>query len=321
MSEVLGQPVETGEEAQAFGPPVSAGTLLRQARENAGLHVSSLAVALKVPARKLEALEDDRYDELPDAVFVRALASSVCRNLKIDPAPVLQRLPSTGAPRLAVSGGGINAPFRSPRDAVGPAWKEQLSRPVSLAVFALLLGALVLVLLPARQQPQVAATPEAAPGEITFQPAPSDPVVPAGASPAALISSGALVLPPTGRADPLAAATMAPAAGATPVAGRAEAVTAAGPAAAAPATAASAPIPQGLVVFTAKGESWIQVTDARGGVPLRRLLTAGESVAASGPLPLTVTVGSASATDVMVRGKPYDLAPVVRDNVARFEVK
>jgi cytoskeleton protein RodZ len=28
-----------------------------------------------------------------------------------------------------------------------------------------------------------------------------------------------------------------------------------------------------------------------------------------------------SVTDVEVRGKPYDLAPVSRDNVARFEVK
>ncbi len=70
----------------------SAGTLLRQAREAAGLHVSSLAASLKVPVRKLEALEEDRYEELPDAVFVRALASSVCRTLKVDPAPVLQRL-------------------------------------------------------------------------------------------------------------------------------------------------------------------------------------------------------------------------------------
>jgi cytoskeleton protein RodZ len=34
-----------------------------------------------------------------------------------------------------------------------------------------------------------------------------------------------------------------------------------------------------------------------------------------------VTVGDAAQTEVQVRGKPYDLAPVARDNVARFEVK
>jgi hypothetical protein len=92
----------------------SAGLLLRRAREAAGLHVAALAVSLKVPVRKLEALEDDRYDLLPDAVFARALASSVCRTLKIDPQPVLRSL---AAHRRAAPGracGGINAPFRAP---------------------------------------------------------------------------------------------------------------------------------------------------------------------------------------------------------------
>ena len=36
---------------------LSAGSMLRQAREMAGLHIGALAVALKVPVKKLEALE------------------------------------------------------------------------------------------------------------------------------------------------------------------------------------------------------------------------------------------------------------------------
>src|SRR5438105_7319249 len=87
---------------------VTGGMLLRRAREAAGLHVAALAVSLKVPVRKLEALEDSRFDELPDVVFVRALASSVCRALKIDAQPVLDRLPQTSAPRLVHDGPGIN---------------------------------------------------------------------------------------------------------------------------------------------------------------------------------------------------------------------
>ena len=97
-------------------------------------------------------------------------------------------------------------------------------------------------------------------------------------------------------------------------------VPAAAPAPAAAASAA-APVTTGIVVFKARAPSWIQVTDAKGGVPLRKLLAAGETAGASGPLPLAVTVGSVSVTDVQVRGKPFDLAPVARDNVARFEVK
>src|SRR5512140_448635 len=137
---------------------VSAGTLLRQAREAAGLHVAALAVSLKVPVRKLEALESDRYDQLSDAVFVRALASSVCRTLKIDPQPVLDRLPQSTAPRLIQDSDGLNAPFRGPRDGARPAWPEQLSKPVVLTVFGLLLGALVLIFLP-RMQSHEPGTP------------------------------------------------------------------------------------------------------------------------------------------------------------------
>ncbi|UUZ68449.1 helix-turn-helix domain-containing protein [Polaromonas sp. P2-4] len=51
----------------------SAGTLLRDAREAAGLHIATLAVSLKVPVKKLEALEQDRFDLLPDLVFARWL--------------------------------------------------------------------------------------------------------------------------------------------------------------------------------------------------------------------------------------------------------
>ena len=77
----------------------------------------------------------------------------------------------------------------------------------------------------------------------------------------------------------------------------------------------------GLVVFKTRGPSWVEVTDAKGVVALRRLLAAGETAGASGALPLAVVIGSANTTDVQVRGKAYDLAAVSRDNVARFEVK
>jgi cytoskeleton protein RodZ len=327
MIEAAGQaPASSFDPAPAQDGP-SAGALLREAREAAGIDVASLAVALKVPVRKLEALEADRFDQLPDAVFVRALAASICRNLKIDPAPILQRLPATGGPRLAPNEGGINAPFRSPSDGAGPTWLDHLSRPVFLAVFALLLGALVLILLPSRRD-DAAPTPAAtqAPAEVAFQPAPSEAVA-NGAAPAVIAGTG-LSAPSAARSSQVPAATVtssvSPTVMATATASAAKTALAAPQVAAAqgPTTSAAAgSSPNGIVVFKAKAPSWIQVTDARGAVPLRRLLAAGESAAASGALPLAVTVGSASATDVEVRGKPFDLAPLARDNVARFEVK
>ena len=38
---------------------LSGGAMLRQAREAAGLHIGALAVSLRVPVKKLEALEAD----------------------------------------------------------------------------------------------------------------------------------------------------------------------------------------------------------------------------------------------------------------------
>ncbi|MES2483443.1 MAG: helix-turn-helix transcriptional regulator, partial [Pseudomonadota bacterium] len=83
------------EEVSASEAEPTAGALLRRAREQAGLHLDVLAGSLKVPPRQLEALEMDRIDLLPDVVFARALAASVCRNLKVSPRVVLDRLPQS----------------------------------------------------------------------------------------------------------------------------------------------------------------------------------------------------------------------------------
>ena len=63
------------------------------------------------------------------------------------------------------------------------------------------------------------------------------------------------------------------------------------------------------------------MVDANGVVQLRRILATGETVGVSGALPLAVVVGRADVTDIQVRGKPFDLAAVSKENVARFEVK
>lgn len=302
--------------AQTFSDGLTAGMLLRRAREAAGLHVAALAVSLKVPVRKLEALEADRFDLLPDLVFARALASSVCRTLRVDPQPVLERLPLKTTPRLVQDRDGINTPFRAPSDAAPASWLDQMSRPVVLGVFALLLGALVLVFLPRSVIEGIVAT---APGQVVTQPQPEAVGAPVPVT----------VDPVASEPAPLAADPAQPRAGGVPA--LVSSTSLATSASAAPAAPAVAPAPAeaareaaaaaGIVVFRTKGPSWVEVTDARGVVALRRLLAAGESAGVSGALPLSVTIGRASATEVQVRGKAFDLAAVSRDDVARFEVK
>lgn len=296
-----------GDLVTGIGP--SAGTLLRHARETAGISILALAVSLKVPVKKLEALEADRLDLLPDAVFARALASSVCRTLKIDVLPVLSQLPKTGSHRLTTRGERINTPFKAPGVGYRLSVWGQISRPAVLACVVLVLGALVLWQLPAvrislldasrtttpanqrvapdnARAPISSVTAESDPNQISKLEAESRPLLSAFAPASA--AGAPLVLGPMSEASASAAVT--------------------DPAA-------------GVVVFRASGASWVEVTDARGQVVLRRLLNAGEVAGASGALPLTAVVGRADLTQVQVRGKAVDLTSFVKDNVARFEVK
>ena len=75
-----------------------------------------------------------------------------------------------------------------------------------------------------------------------------------------------------------------------------------------------------MVEFKASAQSWVKVKDASGKVVLEKTLTKDQSVTAEGKLPLSVIVGNAKGTQVLVRGQPFDIS-TTRDNVARFEVK
>jgi cytoskeleton protein RodZ len=320
------------EPATAAVPQTSAGQLLRQAREGAGVELPALALALKVSVKKLEALEADRYTELPDAVFVRALASSVCRALKIDAAPVLAQLPQSSTPRLNYDEAGLNTPFHTPGDVAKTPFLDRLSRPMVLAALAMMMGALVLIFFPSTEQraeigaivAQVPAAPPApaaapvtesvvAPPPVVNAPAPS----PAKAPVAAVREAAPVpVKPPVA---PVTAPEPTPVPRTAPVA-------AAAPPQAEPG-AAETPAPRkklastGVVVFKTSGPSWIEVTDGRGNIQLSRMVEPGEPVGASGPLPLNVTIGRAELTEVQVRGKPFSLDEFTRGGVARFEVK
>lgn len=300
-------------------PAATAGQRLRQLREAAGVSLPSLAVQLKVPAQKLEALESDQYDRFADAVFMRALASSVCRTLKADPAPVLALLPQQDAGPLRVSQG-LNTPFRAqfPGSSSAVLPGAPRSRWLAAAVGVLLLGALVIALWPQWLERWTVPQPDqAAPAPAATTAAPA--VVPQAApvveqnSVAADASAGAVAMP---GADVIPAAPVAPAS-ATPTAPAAPIL--AVPGAVAPEVA---PAPASAVlVLRARGPSWVQVRSSSGAVVLEQILRAGDSVPVAGEGPWSVVVGNASATEVVVRGTVLDVQAQARDNVARFEVK
>lgn len=291
--------IENQVQAGAPGDGQSAGTLMRQGRERAGMHIAALAVALKVPVKRLEALEADRHDLLPGPVFVRALAASVCRCLKLDSALVLAKLPEARQHDLVVDGS-LNQPFRStPHSGNASAW-PQASRPALIAGAVLLAAAALVYFMPDLSLFQRDQAPVPAPAAmVTEQVAPvarGDAAAPAGPPQAA----GTRQATPAGQTDGPPAASSAPAP--------------------APSTAA-APSADPVVVFSARRSTWVEVIDASGTVLLRRVLNAGEQLPISAASVLKVAVGNVGGVEVKVRGQVLDLAPLAQNNVARFEVK
>ncbi|MES2583906.1 MAG: RodZ domain-containing protein [Pseudomonadota bacterium] len=345
LSEAVGAGADLASPAE-----ITAGTMMRNAREAAGLHVAALAVSMKIPVKKLEALEADRLDLLHDAVFVRALAASVCRALKIDPAPILIKLPLNAAPRLNPDERGINAPFHSPNDASGLAIPELLVKPSSLFVLALVVAGVAVFFFPDIKVPDVSGDlvsqatrssdnqvpPQAAQSTPQVFESSPEPVV-ATASAAHVMGEG-VALPPVPVPSAVAETPFVKASTSTTplVTASQPAVVASRPvpvasrpfaAPSVPAAIASRPVSApllpstGTVVFKAKGATWVKVVDAKGTVQLSKTLAEGEVVGASGATPLSVVVGRVDATEVEVRGQTFSLAGVAKDNVARFEVK
>ncbi|HET9976624.1 MAG TPA: helix-turn-helix domain-containing protein [Burkholderiaceae bacterium] len=292
---------ETATTPGTTGLARSAGAQLRAAREKRGLHIAALAASMKVPQRKLEALEADRYDALPDLTFTRALAQSVCRALKVDAQPVLDALPTAAdTGRLAQMGGGINAPFRDRPGRDDSNEPRLWTRPVFWGTALVLLAAATMALLPdswlratrwferttpaaapvaSATAPVVIATPEAAPPAAAASEVAAAPVGPAGAEPA---------FPP--------ASTNAPPG------------------------APSGVSPTGILQVHARAGSWVEVQDAQGQVLLSRHLKDGERVGVDGALPLRLTVGNATGTTISFRGQAVDLAPNTLGNVARLQL-
>jgi cytoskeleton protein RodZ len=281
-----------------------AGPSVRAAREARGQSLQHLSVLLKISERRLQAFEEERWSEVGDRTFIRALAQRLCRHLGLDPQPILQSLPapvvepmrsidrsaSTLAGSLSASGTRRLAPMDDRRS--GAAWFT----PVRAGVAVILLAAGALALLPADTW---GPTTEHAP---PAQPTPSAP----SAEPAqAAAPEGAASAPAEG-------AAVAPAV-----------VVASEPAAVSPAVQAVAAMPMSAAAglqLTARQDTWVQVSDAKGVVLMSRLLRSGETVGVEGARPLRLRVGNAAGTEARWLGRVVPLEDVQRNNVADVEL-
>jgi cytoskeleton protein RodZ len=301
----------------------SAGAMLRAARQARGLEIDALAQVLKVPERKLAALEADRYDELPGLSFVRSLAQSYARQVGLDTAKVLSLLPSADPPpqqqqQLENVSRGLQTPYRegastNPFGRSGTGLPEWL-KPVFLVPAILLLAALAFWFAPPMRSMFGAMGWPATGTESTGTASVSDlPTLPASAASAGM--AGMLVSVPTAVVVPVVQVASGPV---TPPVSETVHSTPPEPA---PNEASAPPAVGGAVVLRTTGESWIEVRDAGGAVLLSRTVLPGEVIGLDGAMPMRLKAGIASVTQVTVRGEPFSLTPFTRGNIATAILK
>lgn len=324
MSDDIVEPVADAQD------PLTAGDLLRQMREARGLDLEVLAAALKVPARKLELLEANRFAELPGMVFVRSLAQSVCRYLHTDPRPVLEILPSSqsvDSVMLETVSRGLDAPFKEPITRTDPNSRiPEWLQPKVIAPALLLLAALGFWLAPGGGSSSGVTTPDS---DLSA----SMPSVTVPQPKAASAAAPASAVQPTGTTTveltPPALPAQAASAGGGPAVAAASAAAVTTPIIetvfSVPAESARSSSPpanvKGVAVLRTNAASWIEARDADGRTLVARMMMPGEAVGLDGTMPLRLKIGNVSGTQLSFRGQSIDLTPFTRENVARVELK
>ncbi len=295
-----------------------AGQLLKAARLQAGVHLAVLSVTLKIPVRQLEALEDDQYllDQSP--VFVRGLASSVCKQLRTDPVPILALLPHGGT--YLEPHGVVRQALVRPAD-LGrwPSPSPRTPARVWWAAAGMLVLIAALIWLPSPTQwawlSELAvhfttSTPEVR--TVTSEPDVQPPITGTDAAPL-----GAVSVVPSITAVP--AASSPGAAGVEASGAATKAASGVNGASLFSSSATGGLSPQ--LQFTATDTSWIEVRDSRQQVIWSGVLKAGEMNRITTSETVHVVVGRAEVIQVTFKGQILDLKPYTKVNVARFEVK
>jgi len=266
----------------------TAGELLRQARESAGMHLGMLSVSLKVPVRNLMALESDQYALLSGPVFVRALANSVCRHLKIDSSAILALLPPASN-RLEPMNPGLET---SQRESFVALWRQYVWTNRKSLILALAMVILISLVswLPSWPSASVQSVlPVTA----------VKPAIEQFLSSVTLVPSEPAFLPETKIDVPEPSKETASVTG-VPVKQAGQEID---------------------LVIKGKSNAWVEVKNSSGALVFNQLVKTGETHHIQSELVLSVVVGNAEGVEIQVRGKAFDLAPFNRGAVARFEVK
>lgn len=279
----------TDEAGSAIGtaPPreESVGETLVRARAALGLSIEDCAQQLKFAPRKLEALEQGRFDALHGGTYARGMLRAYARLLHLDADALVQRV----ADHLQVADTTATAvSLRRPIPFSEPGKRSNVLY-VALSVAAL--GVVAWVGYSWQQERSGAAN-------LRFVPA----AQPAAETKSAAIAATVLPVIAPQRIEP---ETPAPPVEALPAPAQQEK----------PALAPG----KRRIVLRFERDSWVEI---RGGTPSRLLMSqinpAGTERTVDGSPPFSLVIGNAQYVRVRYDDAPVDLAPHAKSDVARF---
>lgn len=267
------------------------GARLRAAREAAGLSVDDVAQQLKLAPRQVRALEEESFEELPGRTFSRGFMRNYARLLNLDVQDLLAQLPETVQAPLQAQSLRATATTIAELPTGKPARTGLARWLIPLVLVTCVIGA---------------AAYEWYRNGFTIA---SDSYQKATATPRKLAAVAVSQLP-----NPLASTVpVQPATAEASVSAGSSASEATSPNAAAALAETEAPL-----ILTYTGPSWTEVHDRSGQVVVSRLVAQGSVESVRGSAPFELTLGNADAVSVTYLGKPVDLTPFTRQNVARL---
>lgn len=322
------------EKVQDDAVPAEVWDRLRQAREAMGLSVGDVSAYLKLTVRQIEAIERGELSALPGEAFARGFVRNYARFLGLDPAEFLQPKPTHA---VAPKGDSAELAARMNPNGLGaipvkasPRTHSLLMAGVVLLLFVLLFVAWYFRWLEPREEELLAEPAGQASGVLTVASAPAQSVPVASASApdaqqsAGVENSAPIIVTVSAPVIPVSAPAAAVVSSPAPVqsAPARAAIVQSAPAVAAVVSAPLA-VQSGAVAlsFGFEGDSWVSVRDSAGKILMSGMNVAGSAKQIQGVPPLFVKIGNAPTVKLTWRGKPIDLTPYIKANVASLNLQ
>jgi len=296
---------------------LSLGAAFLAARTAKNLTQQDVSNHLRYSVKQVDALENNDFDSLPDAMITRGFIRNYAKFLEIDAEPLLAIYRTNVADKSNVGLTVQSSIVQVPLTKDSQPWMKYILG--SIVVLLLLLSWLFYVDYMPKPAPSAVAVQTENSPQITVEntPAPAEPLpeiaLPAAERTADADSSASAV---TSTQEPAVASSTAN------VALKPQVETQA------PAAITNASVPNQVVAksgnnvtLTFSGDSWARITDKSGKVIYEEMSHVGDTDSVDVTPPVSVLIGNASATKLAFRGKEIDLAAHTKNNIARIALE